>query len=139
MTGARPSAMNHWVRPVVAAVASAASCVLLTACGSAASHSSGSLQESGEAITRPVTVGADGRTLTTAGTAGGCQTLRLTADETGSAVTLTLRLTTRESNAKHPCPADVRFGPVSVKLHTPLHGRPVSDGTTGKGLHVGRA
>lgn len=90
-----------------------------------------------EPITRPVGVGADGRTLTVTTTVAGCQQGRLLTRESASGVTLTLQLETRRPNGM-ACPDYIRLAPVQTVLTAPLGNRTLTDGTTGKQLAVVR-
>ncbi|MFJ8310056.1 MULTISPECIES: hypothetical protein [unclassified Streptomyces] len=92
---------------------------------------------SAQPITRPTVLGADGRTLTTEITAGGCQKGRLAGAETDSEVTLTLELITHQKSGE-ACPAYVALAPVSFVLRAPLGTRKVVDGVSGMRLAVAR-
>ncbi|MEV6833900.1 hypothetical protein AB0N17_05155 [Streptomyces sp. NPDC051133] len=109
--------------------------VALTGC-STASAAGAKTTTRNEAITHPVTVSADDRTLTVLAESGGCDGLpRLRASETAEGVVLTVRITTR-TGPDVACPADARFGPARATLHEPLGTRTVTDGTTGRRLSV---
>ncbi|MFD7165922.1 hypothetical protein [Streptomyces violascens] len=82
-------------------------------------------------ISRPVTV--QGRTITTTTEVGGCQSARLTAQENGKSVSLTLKVrSTRKSG--EVCPAYIGLSPVSTTLPQPVGSRSLLDATTGSTL-----
>jgi hypothetical protein len=81
-----------------------------------------------EAISRAL-VAADGRQIVVPVTAGGCvQRSALTATATAPRVTLVLT----QFLAGSVCPADLLVGTASVVLRSPLGGRSLVDGTTGR-------
>lgn len=87
-----------------------------------------------EAITRPVMVGSDDRTLTVMAESGGCDGVpRLRVTETPKTVFLTVRIATR-TGPDIACPADARIGPARATLHKDLGSRTLTDGVTGRRL-----
>lgn len=89
-----------------------------------------------EAITQPVTVSGDDRTLTVMTQSGGCDdSPHLRVSETRTGVLLTVQVTTR-TGPDVVCPADARMGPARASLHTVLGSRTVTDATTGHRLAV---
>ena len=90
-----------------------------------------------EPITRSVTLGSDGRTLTVVATVAGCQRGELLTRESSTTVTLTLRLITHRP-AGQVCPDFIKMAPVKATLTAPLGNRTVVDGTSGEHVAVTR-
>ncbi|MFI9810103.1 hypothetical protein ACIHEJ_38395 [Streptomyces sp. NPDC052301] len=109
--------------------------VVLTGCSTSTAPGAKTVTRN-EAITRPVRVSGDDRTLTVVAESGGCDSLpRLHVSETPKSVVLTVRITTRTGPGV-VCPADARIGPARATLHTVLGTRTVTDGTTGRRLSI---
>ncbi|MGW2863969.1 hypothetical protein [Streptomyces sp. NPDC001205] len=83
-------------------------------------------------ISRPVTV--QGRTITATTEVGGCQSARLTADESAKTVSLTLRLATHREKGEM-CPAFIALRPVSTTVRQPVGTRALVDASSGKRLN----
>ncbi|MEU5540100.1 hypothetical protein AB0H32_44740, partial [Streptomyces sp. NPDC020362] len=112
-----------------------AALVVLTGCSGSGAARSKTVTRN-EAITRPVTVSGDGRTLTVMAESGGCDgPPHLQASESPTAVSLTVRVITR-TEPDVACPADARIGPARATLHTVLGSRTVTDKATGRRLVV---
>ncbi len=84
-----------------------------------------------EAITKPVGVSDQGRTLTVSTTTGGCKTAQLVAHESTASVTLTVEVTDHHKPGQM-CPDLARLTQVHAQLAAPLDQRHVFDGATGK-------
>lgn len=134
----RPSDMNRRSRRVLAMVFLSLS-GLATACGTASESTATSPEATPsttlQPITRGVSLGTDGQTITTVIPVGGCQKGKLTGAETASQITLALSLTTHEK-ANEVCSADVKLVHVSFKLPAPLDHRKVVDKATGKPVSI---
>jgi hypothetical protein len=138
------------------AAAAAVACAVLTGCGQNTTAGSAPAtppspkppqhgatmapapQVTKEAITKPVSVSGQGRTVTAQAVEGGCRIAQLTAQESASTVTLTVTV----SDHRKPgvmCSDLARLAPVSTTLKAPLDGRKLVDGTTGKPLAAPQA
>lgn len=112
-----------------------AALAVLTGCAGSGAAGSKTVTRN-EAITRPVTVSGDDRTLTVMAESGGCDgPPRLRVSETSKAVFLTVRVISR-SGPDVACPADARIGAARATLHTVLGSRTVIDEATGRRLVV---
>ncbi len=84
-------------------------------------------------ITKPVTVGGQGRTLTVSATTTGCKSDTLVAHESTASVTLIVEVTSHHKTGQM-CPDFAKLVRISTTLDAPLGKRQVFDGATGKKL-----
>jgi hypothetical protein len=84
-----------------------------------------------QAITKPVTVSGQGRTLTVSAVTTGCETDDLVAHESTASVTLLVEVTSHRKTGQM-CSDLAKLTRLSTTLKAPLGKRQVFDGATGK-------
>jgi hypothetical protein len=83
------------------------------------------------AITKPVNVSGQDRTLTVSTVTSGCKTAALVSHESTASVTLVVEVTDHRKPGEM-CPDMAKLARVSTTLKAPLDKRQVFDGATGK-------